>query len=208
MPAPPPPAKPDVWLFDTSTLITLAADDELAAVVRAELSPHRCVLFDVVVDELEWLADVPGKDQRLVQRALTQLGWLGPVVDTAQLSDPERARAIQELIAGTRPLRDDWEHWAESVIIDIARRLTMATPILLSEDHSARVEANQRSDDGRGPIASYSVHKLLSRMVRAGRLPAEDAEAFAVRLVEAGRARHTYTAEEFRKPDLGRVGRP
>jgi hypothetical protein len=86
------------------------------------------------------------------------------------------------------------------VITDIAEHLTMTKPVLLTEDYNARVEATQRG------IEALSVHKLLSLMVRGGRLPPADAEIFAERLRKAGRAGHGYTAVEFASGDLGRVG--
>jgi hypothetical protein len=196
--------KPPVWLPDTASLLSMAVDDDLAAVIEGELAPHACALFDVVDDELADLADLPYGDPRraLARRAQARLGWLGEVVDTSTLSDPKRARKIQNLIRGARPLRHDFEHWAESVIIDIAEHLTMTKPVLLTEDYNARVEATQRG------IEALSVHKLLSLMVRGGRLPAADAEIFAECLRKAGRAGHGYTAVEFASGDLGRVGRP
>lgn len=201
------PVKPDVWLFDTSTLLSLAAVPTMQAAIQAELSSQRCVLFDVVVDELDYLAGRTDKTGLLARRARGQLGWLGAVADTT-IGDVDRALAIQDVIAGTRALAHEWEHWAESVMIDIARRLTQLTPILLSEDHSARVEASQCTPAGEGPIAGYSLHKLMARMVQAGRMAAQDAAAFADQLHQADRARLTYTADDFRTGDLRRVGQP
>ena len=89
----------------------------------------------------------------------------------------------------------------ESVAIAIAERLQVVTPTLLIEDYDARIEAKNRG------FASFSVHTLLSRMVRAGRLPAETAECFAGRSKDAKRG-GDYTAEEFRTGRLGRVGKP
>lgn len=199
-----PAVKPQVWLPDTAALMSLAVDDELAVAVEAELSPHACALLDVVDDELGDLAGLPFGDPRrsLARRARERLGWLGEVVDTTDLSDAGRAREIQESVRGARPLRHDWEHWAESVILDIASRLRQTTPVLFTEDYNARVEA------GRWGIESFSVHKLLAAMVVGGRLDDAMAAVFADRLHKAGRAGRTYTASEFRRGDLGRVGRP
>ena len=201
------PLKPEAWLFDTSTLLSLAAVDDLRAAVEAELSAQPCVLFDVVVDELTGLARRTDRTGLLARRARGQLGWLGAVADSS-IGDVDRALAIQNVIAGTRALADPWEHWAESVMIDIARRMTQLTPVLLSEDHSARVEANQCTPDGEGPVASYSLHKLMARMVQTGRLPAQDAASLADQLQQAGRAQLTYTAQEFSTGNLRRVGQP
>lgn len=182
-PVPPPtppvaaPIKSEVWLFDTSTLLSLAAVPTLQAAIESELSSQPCVLFVVVVDELDYLALRTDQTGLLARRARGQLGWLGTMASTASISDLDRALAIQDVIAGTRALAHEWEHWAESVMIDIARRMTQGTPILLSEDHSARVEANQRTPEGEGPIASCSLHKLMARMVLVGRLSADDAAA-------------------------------
>lgn len=184
--------------------MTMAVDDELAEVVQSELHPHDCALLDVVDDELADLADGAFGDPRraLARRARARLGWLGEVVDTTDLADLDSAREIQDVIAGGRPLRHDWEHWAESVIITVATGLTDSTPMLLTEDHGARIEARAHG------IGSASVHKLLSTMVIAGRLDADVAVTFADRIHKAGRAFNTYTAEEFRTGDLGRLGRP
>jgi hypothetical protein len=201
------PIKPEAWLFDTSTLLSLAAVPTLQVAIQAELSNQPCVLFDVVVDELAHLARRTDQTGLLARQAEGRLAWLGAAADSS-IGDVDRALAIQDVIAGTRALVHEWEHWAESVMIDIARRMTQLTPILLSEDHSARVEASQCTPEGEGPIASYSLHKLMARMVRAGRMPAQDAASFADQLQQAGRARLTYTAQEFSTGNLRRVGQP
>lgn len=211
--APPPtspaaaPVKPEVWLFDTATLLSMAAVPAMQAAIEVQLSPQPCVLFDVVDDELTHLATRTDQTGLFARRARGQLAWLGPVASTS-MSDVNRARAIQRVIAGTRPLTHARQHWAESVMIEIARRMTQSTPVLLSEDHDARVEAHQTTPAGEGPIASYSVHKLLSRFVRAGQMPAQDAEGFADALQQADRAKITYTAHDFATGRLRRVGQP
>jgi hypothetical protein len=195
-------SKPVLWIPDTSSLITLAVDDELAAAVQAECGADRRVLLDVVVDELENLAGGRQKVSALAAAALTQLEWLGVPLDTSDKVDTARVQAIQDVIRAGRPLRDPWQHLGEAVALGLAERLQVVTPKLLTEDHDARVEAKNRG------VESLSVHKLLSRMVAAGRLTAETAETFASRIHAAGRAAGEYTAAEFRTGRLGRVGKP
>ena len=98
-------------------------------------------------------------------------------------------------------LRRNWEHWAESVTIDIASRLTLLQPYFLAEDYNARIEAKVRG------MRPYSVHKLLGKMVGDGTLSVADAARFAALLQAAGRGPEC-TEEDFRKCTLGRVGKP
>lgn len=83
----------------------------------------------------------------------------------------------------------------------MAERLTQVNPHLLSEDYNARVESIHHN------LTPFSVHKLLSQMVRRDRLSAAEAVAFANAITAADRG-NDYTAEEFISGTLGRVGRP
>lgn len=193
--------KPILWLPDTSSLLSLAVDPQLSQVVKAELSVERCALLDVVADELDDLARPGGSVSGLAQAALGQISWLGPVVATEKLSDPEGVLDIQNTIRAGRPLKHPREHWAESVILDIGERLKSVAPRLLSEDYDARVEAPHHS------VLPFSVHKVLATMVRGSRLSAVAAEGFATALHRARRGPEI-TAAEFTRGDLRRVGRP
>ena len=186
---------------DTSSLLSLAVDPQLSRVVQAELSVQRCALLDVVADELDDLAQPGGSVSGLAQAALGQISWLGPVVATEKLSDPDGVLDIQNTIRTGRPLKHPREHWAESVVLDIGERLQSVAPRLLSEDYDARVEAPYHS------VLPFSVHKVLATMVRGRRLSAVAAEAFATALHRARRGPEI-TAEEFTRGDLRRVGRP
>jgi hypothetical protein len=182
-------------------LISLAVDDGLRAAVQRELDPQRVTLLDVVVDELKILADGDTDVAGLASDALGQLDWLGNVAPTSGYLDLFAVREIQNTIRGTRALKHDLEHWAESVIMHIAPRLQVAAAHMLSEDHAARVESQNHR------IKPFSVHKLLARMVQGARLDADDAVAFADALKAAGRGPDV-TAEEFRTGRLRRVGQP
>ncbi|WP_328443407.1 hypothetical protein OG780_44205 [Streptomyces sp. NBC_00386] len=194
--------KPAVWFVDTSSLISLAADDGLRKAVQDEIQTQHRVLLDVVCDELERLADEGRPNiKSLAGAALGQLDWLGTPVDTSDKVDSLRVLEIQDVLRSGRALQHPFEHWAESVIMCMADRLQQTTPYLLSEDYNARVESRHH---GCNP---FSVHKLLSRMVRARTLLPERAAAFADALMASDRGKD-YTAEEFTSGWLGRVGHP
>ncbi|WP_327074088.1 hypothetical protein OG196_26030 [Kitasatospora purpeofusca] len=190
-----------LWFIDTSSLVTLAADDALRAAIERELGHQRRVLLDVVVDELEFLAAGNGDARGLAAAALEQLAWLGEPVDTADLTDSQQVLAIQEVVRGGRPLKHEREHWAESMIMNMSERLTLVRPQILTEDHGVRVESLNHG------LTPFSVHKLLSTMVRSGRLDAGDAVAYADSLKASGRGQ-SYTAQDFMTGRLRRVGHP
>ncbi len=193
--------KPTVWFLDTSALLSMAVDEALRLTVQRKLSPERCVLWDVVEDELTFLAKSTDTVRTLARAALGQLGWLGEAVAVEGKADPDRALDIQETIRATRPLRHPYEHWAESVMIEIATRMGSLRPVLLTEDYNARVEANFRG------VKALSLHKLLHQMVMSGELDAADAARFAD-VLHANARGPECTVEEFRSGKLGRVGRP
>ncbi len=194
-------AKPPVWFLDTSSLVSMAVDPGLQSTVQEELMPQKCVLLDVVQDELETLARGRGVAKRLSEMALTQLAWLGSQVPTESLVQQLEVSQIQESVRGARPLRHVREHWAEAVAIDIGSRLTSSRAFLLSEDYNARVEAKKRE------VEPLSLHKLLSQMVIRHQLEALDAERYAKALHQVERGPEC-SAHEFAAGALGRVGRP
>lgn len=198
----PAPAKAALWFVDTSSLLSLAADDNLRQTVQVELESQRRVLLDVVVDELDSLASqgLPGiKD--LAIAALEQLDWLGDPVDTGELVAAERVVEIQDVMRSGRSLRHPAEHWAESVIMAMAERLQQMDPYMLCEDYNARVESLHHN------LTPFSTHKLLARMVQGDRLAADTAVTFADALQAAERGKD-YIAAEFISGRLGRVGQP
>ncbi|MHB9864398.1 hypothetical protein [Streptomyces sp. YIM S03343] len=195
----PAPARPP---FDTSSLLTLAADDNLRRRVQDELASQHRVLLDVVAAELEGLASQGPPDLKgLALAALGQLGWLGDPVSAGDLVEPQRIVEIQDVMRSGRPLRHPFEHWAESVIMAMSERLQQVDPYMLCEDYNARVEALHHN------LTPFSTHKLLARMVQEGRLAADAAAAFSTALQAAERGKD-YTAAEFMSGRLGRVGRP
>ncbi|WP_215455089.1 hypothetical protein [Streptomyces sp. ATCC 21386] len=198
----PAPAKPALWFVDTSSLLSLAADDNLRQTVQGELVSRRRVLLDVVVDELERLASQgPPGIKDLAVAALGQLDWLGEPVDTDELVAAERVVEIQDIMRSGRSLRHPAEHWAESVIMAMAERLQQMDPYMLCEDYNARVESLHHN------LTPFSIHKLLARMVQGDRLAADEAVIFADALQAAERGKD-YTAAEFISGRLGRVGQP
>ncbi|MGW1070957.1 hypothetical protein ACWD4F_41490 [Streptomyces aureus] len=199
MPVPP---RRKVWFIDTSALLSLATDDGLRQAVHSELITERRVLLDVVYDELQGLAEHgdPGP-AALATAALGQLEWLGEVVDTSQLVEPTRVLEIQDILRSGRSLRHQTEHWAESVIMAMTERLQHTDSYLLCEDYNARIESTAHG------ITPLSTHKLLSQMVRGGRLTAERAATFADAIKAAERG-SDYTPQDFATGRLGRVGRP
>ncbi|WP_458246908.1 hypothetical protein [Streptomyces sp. MAI_2237] len=199
---PPTPEKPAVWFIDTSALLTLAVHDDLRSVVQGEIGAQHHILVDVVYDELDRLAEEGAPDVKsLAAAALGQLDWLGTILDTSDKVAAVRVREIQDIVRGGRPLKDPFEHWAESVIMALTERMQRGTPHFLCEDHNARVESRHHG------CVPFSVHKFLSHMVRHGRLAAERAVSFADAIMEAGRG-NDYTAQEFASGRLGRVGHP
>lgn len=176
-------------------------DEALRETVVRHVGAQPHVVLDVVVDELEGLARRGSPIRALATATLGQLGWLGEPVETNALVDPGRAVQIQDILRGGRSLRHPREHWAESVAMAMAERLTQVDAHLLSEDYDARIESVRHG------LTPFSIHKVLSHMVRNGHIPAEEAVSFADALKAANRG-IGYTAEEFRSGRLRRVGRP
>jgi predicted ribonuclease YlaK len=193
-------AKPEAWFPDTSTLITLAHRTPLGDAVRSYFDGKGVVLLEAVVDELEALTSTKGSVAPFAKKALRELSWAREPVPIKD-ADIVRALEFQNEIRGGEALSHDLEHWGESAIIALASLAQHRAPIMLSEDYNARAAAN------RNKISSYSVHKLLSRMIRENQISATDAEAHANALQRAGRA-SDYTAAELTSGRLGRVGQP
>ena len=196
------PAKTQVWFPDTCALVTIAVHTPLGDDVRAQLGAkdvHR-VLVKAVVDELEGLTNIGDRDGPWAAKALGELDWLNTPVglDTVGLS---LALELQEVIRGSRPLRHPMEHWGEAAILALASRAKTLTPVMLSDDYNARLAAAARG------VKPVSVHKLLSLMVRKGRLDSARA-ASHVAALHANQRGFDYTEAELRSGCLGRVGEP
>ena len=190
----------EVWFPDTSTLVTLAYHPPLGDEVRAYLNDKRVVLLEVVVNELHSLASSTSNVAGYANQALGDLHWAGesvPIKDT----DIIRARVLQEEIRALKPLKYDLEHWGESAIIALASLAQHFSPVMLCEDYNARVAAN------RNGIKTYSVHKLLSRMLKENKISLSEAISHTDALCSHARG-PSITARELTQGELGRVGRP
>jgi hypothetical protein len=194
-------AKALVWFLDTSALVSLAVHLPLQQAVQATLSTHRRVLVTAVVAELEELAKTSTPAAAWAGTALGQLNWLGEPVRLDDPAGTELAAELQEQIAAGRPLKHALEHYGEAAIISLASRARTLRPLMLSDDHDARVAAQNRS------VEPLSVHKLMHLMIRQRKVTATQAFGFADALNRAGRAQD-YTAEELASGRLGRVGQP
>lgn len=194
-------AKPEVWFPDTSALVTLAVHPPLQRAVAATLSKHHRVLVETVVAELQGLAGTSDTTAAWAGTALGQLDWLGASVRVDDPVGTQLAAEVQELIAGGRPLMHDMQHYGEAAIISLACRAQGLRPLLLCDDYDARVAAKNRN------VEPFSIHKLLTLMIRQDRITAAQAAGFADALHSAGRAQD-YTATELESGRLGRVGQP
>lgn len=166
--------QPEVWFPDTSTLVTLAYHPPLGDAVRAYLNDKQVVLLEVVVDELHSLASSTSKVARYANQALGNISWAGKPISIKD-ADIVSARVFQEEISALKPLKYDLEHWGESAIIALASRARHFSPTMLCEDYNARVAAN------RNGVKSYSVHKLLARILKEKRFHSRTLSAILTR---------------------------
>lgn len=129
-------------------------------------------------------------------------------MDTTRYVTLEDVQLAQEDVADGRILTDDWQHWAESTIIAIARRsatTALTSKILLSEDYDARRVACTIPH-----TRGVSIHSVLHERVQGSRMTAEAAAALGETLHETGRG-PAVTASDFADPTgrgLGRVAKP
>jgi hypothetical protein len=195
------PARQQVWFLETSALVTLAVHLPLQQAVVATLAGHRRVLVKAVVTELQGLSMTSDITATWAGAALDQLGWLGQPVPLDDPAGVELAAALQEEVAGSRPLKHPMEHFGEAAVISLACRAQTLLPLMLCDDYDARVVAKNNN------VEPFSVHKLLHLMIRQGKITATQAAQFADALHAAGRAQD-YTAEELASGRLGRVGQP
>jgi hypothetical protein len=73
--------------------------------------------------------------------------------------------------------------------------------VLLSDDYNARVVSTERN------VKAISIHKLLSLLIRRGRIDSTRAASHAAALHGQQRGQD-YAEEELRTGRLGRVGQP
>jgi hypothetical protein len=196
-----------VWFLDTSSLLSMALDKDIAAAVLNEIGNDRVVIIDIVQDELTRRAGIP-ETAGLAKIALSSIKPSWSVMETTQYVTLEQVQLAQEDVADGRFLTDDSQHWAESTIIAIARRLAatgLTTKILLSEDYDARRVACAV------PLTrGVSIHSVLHERVQAGRMTAEAAAVLGEKLHQAGRG-PSVTASDFADltgRGLGRVAKP
>jgi hypothetical protein len=200
---------PRIWFIDTASLLSMAVDDAIATAVLKELGDDRVVIIDVVTDELHYRA-TRDDTAELAKTALANKKSEWTDLDTGELVPLDDVLDAQEDVADGRTLKDDYQHWAESTIIALARQSAAAgsvsIKVLLSEDFDARRVADAVPD-----TTSTSIHGLLHHCVHVGKTLSPDAAAeLARKLHDAGRG-PVLTADDFADPSgrgLGRVGKP
>lgn len=205
VPVPP----PRIWFIDTASLLSMAVDDAIAAAVLDEICGDRVVIIDVVTDELHYRATVDDTAE-LASTALANRRPEWTNLDTDELVPLDDVLDAQEDVADGRTIKDDYQHWAESTIIAMARQSAAAgsvsIKVLLSEDFDAR-----RVADTVPGTTSISIHGLLHHRIHVRRTMSPDAAAeLSQKLHDAGRG-PVITADDFADPSgrgLGRVGKP
>jgi hypothetical protein len=197
-----------IWFLDTSSLLSMALDEEIEAAILDEIGGDYVMIIDIVHDELTRRASVP-ETAGLAKNALSRLQQHWKVVDTKRYVTLEDVQLAQEDVADGRTLTDDMQHWAESTIIALARRsaTTGSTSIkmLLSEDYDARRVASTVLH-----TRGISIHAVLHERVQGNRMTADAAAALGEILQTAGRG-PAVTASDFADPTgrgLGRVAMP
>lgn len=197
-----------VWFFDTSSLLSMALDEEIEAAVLDEVGDDRVLIIDVVNDELTRRAAIPGT-AGLARTALNRLQPQWTVMDTARFVKLEEIRQAQEDVADGRTLIDDMQHWAESTIIALARRSATAgftsVKMLLSEDFDAR-----RVACAVPYMRGVSIHTLLHARVQGKRMTPEAAAKLG-EILHAAERGPAVTADDFADQTgrrLGRVAKP
>lgn len=185
----------------------MAVDPGIAAEVMAEIGNDIVVIIDVVLDELAYRATLP-VTASLAQAALANMPQNWTRMNTESRVPLEDVLRAQEDVADGRTLIDDAQHWAESTIIALGRRVSATSTtikLLLSEDFEARRVASTVRN-----MRGLSLYKLLHQRVHRQQLTAGAAAAFADNLHAAGRG-PTATAADFADPTgraLGRIVRP
>ncbi|MCW2807666.1 MAG: hypothetical protein JWQ93_1621 [Marmoricola sp.] len=188
--------------------MSMALSPDIKQVVQDSIGQDPVILLDVVVDELEHRKRMDGATS-LAAVALRDLAWLGTPANTDRATNVDDVLEIQAQIADVRVLRDEFEHWAESVTIAMIRaaanRGSTREMRFLTEDHDARVQANKE------PIcAPLSIDRLMWERVQAGKLAANEAARLAGLIYSANRGPDC-TAQEFsarHRRGLGRAGQP
>lgn len=197
-----------VWFIDTSTLLSMAANTAIEAVVLVAIGEDPVRIVDVVHEELTYRASRP-ETTALAKTALTRLpaNWL--VMRTDFLDEYDIAEA-QDDVADGRRLKDDYEHWAEATIITLARKAVSRGSALDIQFMTEDYEARRVASTVRG-MQPKSIHRLLHEQVQAKSIAALDAQVISDLLLRSGRSLTTTTVNDFAGPSrkgLGRAGRP
>lgn len=197
-----------IWFLDTSSLLSIALDEKIEAIVLDEIGDDRVVIIDIVHDELTRRAAIPAT-AGLAKTALDRLQSDWTVMDTSPYVKIEEIQQAQEDVADGRILTDDMQHWAESTIIALARKSATAgftsIKILLSEDYDAR-----RVACAVPYTRGVSIHTLFYERVQRKRMTSEAAAELGEILHAADRG-PAVTASDFEDPTgrgLGRVAKP
>jgi len=197
-----------IWFLDTSSLLSMALDEKIEAIVLDEIGNDHVMIIDIVQDELTRRAAIPAT-AGLAKTALDRLQSDWTNMDTAPYVKLEDVRQAQEDVADGRILTDDMQHWAESTIIALARYSAAkgytSIKMLLSEDYDARrVACAVPSTRG------VSIHRLFYERVQSKRMTSEAAAGLGEILHAADRG-PAVTASDFEDPTgrgLGRVAKP
>lgn len=198
-----------IWFLDTASLLSMAVDPAIAAVVLEEVGDDPVMIIDVVTDELQYRATVDDTAE-LAKTALATKpsGWID--VDTAQYLRLDDVLDAQWDVADGRELKDDRQHWAESTIIAMGRQSAAkgytSIKVLLSEDYDARRVASSVPN-----MTGISIHGLLHYRIHIRKTMTTERAAELAKMLEDADRGHEVTGEDFADPTgrlLGRVGQP
>lgn len=200
---------PVLWFLDTASLLSMAVDPLVETAVENEIAftNGKMVLIDVVRDELIYRA---GQQQTavLARKALAHIGsdtkWL-----TTEWIGLDAIQQVQHDVADGHPLKDDYEHWAESVVVALCRASQARDQArgcaldirFLTEDFNARRVANREPS-----ITPLSLHRLFHNRVCRGAMSASEAQQMSKLIQAAGRGPDTNADDFLGKPKL--LGRP
>ncbi len=200
---------PRIWFLDTASLLSMAVDDAIVASVLEEIGDDLVVIIDVVTEELRYRATVDDT-AALANNALANKKPTWVDMDTDELVPLQDVLDAQEDVADGRILKDEYQHWAESTIIAMARQSAVAgsasIKVLLSEDFDARRVANTVPG-----MTATSIHGLLHQRIHFGKTISPDTAAELAQKLREARRGPVVTVEDFADPSgrgLGRVGKP
>jgi hypothetical protein len=198
-----------LWFFDTVTLLTTALEPGFAAAITTEVEATngRRIVVDVVVDELKYRA-TQAQTARMARAALSGIsnpGWTHLPTDRVSAAV---VHGIQVEVNDGRPVGENSnEHWGESVMIAMFRRLATRERapgiVFLSDDFDARRVAGLTpgvrpahlaallfSQRQRGVITDDEMLRLTGIAHAAGRGPDITADDLARGWRGLGRAGH------------------